>query len=68
MGPTRENLNFRQIVNEDNAIFVPAGTWHNVVNHSNESLKILTIYAPPHHRFGTVHQTKKIAQEQDLNY
>ena len=40
------------------ALFVPAGTWHNVVNTGNCPLKIYTIYAPPHHPHGTVQKTK----------
>jgi len=61
MGSTRNNLNFRQTVFEDFAIFVPAGTWHNITNIGNVPLKFYTIYAPPHHPPGTVHATKAIA-------
>ena len=61
MGSTRNNLNFRQTVFEDFAIFVPAGTWHNITNIGNAPLKLYTIYAPPHHPPGTVHATKAIA-------
>ena len=39
-------------------IFVPAGTWHNVVNNGMCSLKLSSVYAPPHHPVGTVHRTK----------
>ncbi len=58
MGNTRENLTFVQQVSDDDAIMVPAGTWHNVKNTGNIPLKLYTIYAPPHHPFGTVEQTK----------
>jgi len=30
MGPDRNHLPFRQMAFEDSAIFVPAGTWHNL--------------------------------------
>jgi mannose-6-phosphate isomerase-like protein (cupin superfamily) len=41
------------------AIIVPAGMNHNVVNTSAElTLKLYTIYSPPNHPVGTVHQTK----------
>jgi mannose-6-phosphate isomerase-like protein (cupin superfamily) len=41
------------------AIVVPAGAKHNVINTSADAkLKLYTVYAPPEHRDGTVHQTK----------
>ena len=58
MGNRRDNLTFRRRVFDDSAIFVPAGTWHNITNTSGGPLKLYTIYAPPNHPFGTVHRTK----------
>jgi mannose-6-phosphate isomerase-like protein (cupin superfamily) len=58
MGNSEENLTFRRNVGEDDAIMVPAGTWHNLINTGNQPLKLYTIYAPPEHPFGTVHITK----------
>lgn len=44
---------------DGNAIVIPAGTKHNVVNTSQiESMKVYTIYSPPEHRDGTIHATK----------
>ncbi|MGL6197542.1 MAG: cupin domain-containing protein [Lachnospiraceae bacterium] len=63
MGDSQDNLFFRQPVFENSAIFVPAGTWHNVTNTGKEPLKLYVIYAPPNHPWGTVHQTKEIAEE-----
>jgi len=63
MGNSRDNLYFQQNVYDDYAVLVPAGTWHNITNTGKEPMKIYTIYAPPHHPYGTVHQTKAIAQE-----
>jgi len=38
---------------------VPAGTYHNVINASStEPLKLYTLYSPPNHPDGTVHETK----------
>jgi len=37
---------------------VPAGARHNVINTGNEPLKLFTIYAPPQHAAGTIHETK----------
>ena len=58
MGACRERLNFQRPICQDDAIFVPAGTWHNVVNTGRTPLKLYAIYAPPHHPHGTVHCTK----------
>lgn len=45
------------------AVVVPAGTFHNVVNRSRtRPMKLYTIYAPPHHPPGTVHRTKADAE------
>jgi mannose-6-phosphate isomerase-like protein (cupin superfamily) len=46
-------------VEENDVVFVPAGTEHNLVNSDDdEDLKIVTIYAPPEYEEGTVHPTK----------
>jgi mannose-6-phosphate isomerase-like protein (cupin superfamily) len=58
MGDTKENLSFQARVEDDFAIMVPAGKWHNVTNTGNKPLKLYSIYAPPEHPSGTVHKTK----------
>jgi len=58
MGPRQNMLNYRSRVDGDSAVFVPANTWHNVVNCGRAPLKLYSIYAPPHHPHGTVHRTK----------
>lgn len=63
MGSCKENLNIQQKVDENYAIIIPAGTWHNLMNIGNSPLKLYSIYAPPQHPFGTVHETKEIAEE-----
>ena len=62
MGKSKDQLDFRREVNDDSAIFIPAGTWHNLINTGNTPLKLYSIYAPPNHPFGTVHPTKADAQ------
>ena len=44
-------------------VFIPAGTWHNLVNTSNCDLKLISVYAPPEHPYGTIHKTKRDAEE-----
>ena len=62
MGDRRDRLWFRQPVFADYAIFVPAGTWHDLTNTGTGPLKLYSIYAPPNHPWGTVHRTKAEAE------
>lgn len=59
MGNSRDNLYLRQPVYDDYAIFIPAGTWHNLINTGNVPIKLYSIYAPPNHPRGTIHITKQ---------
>lgn len=58
MGSRENNLTYRRQLSDGSAVMVPAGTWHNITNTGDEPLKLYSIYAPPEHPFGTVHQTK----------
>lgn len=49
-------------IQDDDAIVVPAGTRHNVINTSDMVMKLYTIYSPPEHKDGTVHATKEDAK------
>ena len=40
-------------------IFIPAGTWHNIVNVGRCSLKLSSVYAPTHHPRCTVERYKE---------
>lgn len=54
----------KHIAMNGDAVVVPAGTWHNVINASkNKKLKLYTIYSPSNHKPGTIHKTKKDAEE-----
>lgn len=61
MGPARNQLTYQRKVFDGYAVFVPAGTWHNVVNTGRTPLKVYSIYAPPQHPRGTIEATKEIA-------
>lgn len=53
----------KYVVRGGDAVIVPSGAKHNVINTSKtKALKIYTIYSPPHHRDGVVHGTKAEAQ------
>jgi len=65
MGDHQYHLNFQRKVKDGFAFFVPAGTWHNLINTGNKPIKLYSIYAPPHHPHGTVQQTKAIAEAEE---
>jgi mannose-6-phosphate isomerase-like protein (cupin superfamily) len=47
------------VLKDGSAVVIPAGTEHNVINNSrSEPLKLYTIYSPPEHPDGTIHETK----------
>jgi len=57
----------KKSVKEDEAIIVPGGTKHNVINASKtKPLKMYTIYSPPNHPDGTIHKTKEDAEEAEV--
>jgi mannose-6-phosphate isomerase-like protein (cupin superfamily) len=47
MGDSEDNLTFEENAEDDYAIMIPAGKYHNVTNTGDEPLKIYSIYAPP---------------------
>lgn len=56
-------------VKDGDAVVIPAGAKHNVVNTSaTDELKIYTIYSPPHHKDGTIHKTKEQAEKDDEEF
>lgn len=57
-GPNKDEVTEEWDVSDDWAIIVPAGTWHNIINTGDVDLKLYSIYAPPNHPAGTVHQDK----------
>lgn len=62
MGPAKDQLDFTEEVEGDWAVFVPAGTWHNITNIGDEPMKLYAIYGPPDHDKGTVHETQEAAE------
>jgi mannose-6-phosphate isomerase-like protein (cupin superfamily) len=52
-----------RLVRDGDAVVVPAGTYHNVINTSKTvPLKLYTLYCPPNHPDKTVHKTKAEAE------
>lgn len=61
MGVYKNQLDFQRIVCRSDGVFIPAGTWHNIINIGKNPLKVSVIYAPPNHPRGTIHHTKEDA-------
>ena len=56
-------------VKDGDAVIVPAGAKHNVINVSKDAeLKLYTIYSPPEHQDKTVRKTKKEALEKEEHF
>lgn len=54
-------------IKSDDAVIVPAGARHNVINTGEKPLKLYTLYGPPEHRDGTLHPTKAEASEEHFD-
>jgi len=56
-------------IGDGSAVVIPAGTKHNIVNTSStEPLKLYTIYSPPNHKDGTIHQTREEAEASEEHF
>lgn len=56
-------------VKDGDAVIIPAGAKHNVINISaTEDLKMYTIYSPPHHKDQIVRKTKEEAEANDQEF
>ena len=62
MGCDKDCLNTQVKLCEGDGLFVPCGTWHNIINIGHDPLKLSSIYAPPHHPAETIHRTKSDAE------
>lgn len=50
-------------------VVVPSGARHNIINTSSDRpLKLYTLYSPPNHREGVIHQTKEQAEADDEHF
>ncbi len=57
----------RSKVKDDDAIIVPAGAQHNVINTGKEPLRLYTLYGPPEHKEATVHEDKDDVEEEHFD-
>jgi mannose-6-phosphate isomerase-like protein (cupin superfamily) len=68
LGPSKDEVAETHELEDDWAVIVPGGTWHNVVNDGDHALKLYSIYAPPEHPAGTVHETKAEADAAEAEH
>ena len=57
-GSERRAVEYIGEADASSGIFIPAGTYHNVLNRRNVPLKLYSVYAPPKHPVGTTQRTK----------
>ncbi len=68
-GHQNENTQRREVNRLGVAVVIPAGTEHNVINTTDTGvLRLYTVYSPPEHPDGTVHQTKQEAEVYEREY
>lgn len=59
MGTCECKMDFEKTVCKGDVIFIPVGVWHNIKNiQTTCPLKVSSIYAPPHHKKGTIEPKK----------
>lgn len=54
-------------VKADDAVVIPEGVEHNVINIGDKPLKLYSVYSPPEHRDGVVHKTKADEKEEHFD-
>ena len=62
LGGTEDAIEETHDVEDDWAVIVPAGVWHNVVNTGSSDVKLYSFYSPPEHPPNTIHETKADAE------
>jgi len=55
-------------VTDGDAIIVPAGAKHNVINTGTQPFKMYTIYGPPNHQDSIIRATKEEADRKDEKF
>jgi len=56
------------ILEDGVGIVIPAGAEHNILNTSEEKMRLYTVYSPPEHQDGIVRKTKSEAMEQEEHF
>lgn len=56
------------LIRSGSGVVVPAGARHNVRNTGQDMLRLYSLYGPPHHEDGVVHETKEEADQDDEEF
>lgn len=59
-GRAKDRLDAGRRVIAGDGIFVPMGTWHNVINVGAQPLSLSSVYGPPQHPRGTYQPVKPV--------
>jgi mannose-6-phosphate isomerase-like protein (cupin superfamily) len=51
----------------NDAVMIPEGTQHNIINTGESDLKLYTVYSPPEHKDGLVEATKADEYEEHFD-
>jgi len=62
LGRREDEIDETHDVEQDWAIVIPAGVWHDVVNTGAGEVKLYSLYSPSEHPAETVHRTKADAE------
>jgi mannose-6-phosphate isomerase-like protein (cupin superfamily) len=55
------------LIRAGDALVIPEGTRHNIINIGATELKLYTVYSPPEHKDGTVESTKDDEYEEHFD-
>lgn len=55
-------------IKDGDAVVVPMGSEHNIINTGTVSLKFYTIYSPAHHKDGIIRETKTDAMANEAEF
>ena len=56
------------LIRSGSGVVVPAGARHNVRNTGQDMLRLYSLYGPPHHEDGVVHETREEAEADDEEF
>ncbi|MFX3618885.1 MAG: cupin domain-containing protein [Sporolactobacillus sp.] len=65
MGKEKDKITLSREVHPQDAVIVPAETWHNVTNIGDKPMQVFSLYAPVKHAKNTDEETKADAIKQE---
>lgn len=66
VGPSKAEVSATHDLQDDWAVIIPGGTWHNVINTGDVDLKLYSLYSPPEHPDEAIHVTKAEADAAEV--